>query len=172
MFTLLCVMFNKLSMSFRERSAWVTLVVLLAVYIPYFTRISHLAERGTLSFPTLVDLFVSALVLQIIVAVIAQIAISIGTRHEAKDERDRAIEAKAFRNAYIVFSAVVSCAAIWMLMFSLFPQSATHDSWLSAAGISQVLLLCLLCGRGHEIRHSRRLLPARSLTHACSPGSQ
>ncbi|MDQ6913310.1 MAG: hypothetical protein M3128_10600 [Verrucomicrobiota bacterium] len=137
-------MYNKLSMSFREKSAWITLLLLLAVYGPYFIHISHLAQNGELSLPALVKIFISALFLQIIVAVIAHVAISIGRRVEAKDERDRAIEAKAFRNGYFVFISAISCAAIGILMLSPFPEPAANSGWLSGAGISQILLLCMV----------------------------
>lgn len=136
-------MFNNLNISFREKSAWITLAVLLFVYTPYFARVVRLADRDQLSIPNVIGLFVSALVLQILLAIVAHIVISIGARRETKDERDRAIEAKAFRNGYFIFSFLICTAAIGMLTLGLAPGSAALP-WISVAGISQALLLCLV----------------------------
>lgn len=137
-------MFNKLHLSFREKSAWITLLVLLFVYLPYFSRVSRFAQRAELSLPTVVGLFIPALILQIALMVIAHIAISVGARDPGRDERDRAIEAKAFRNGYFVFSTAICCAAMWMLTFSTLQKAGEQTAWLSIGGISQVLLLCLV----------------------------
>lgn len=136
-------MFNNLNVSFREKSAWITLAILLLVYTPYFARVLSLAERDQLSIPNVTGLFIPALILQIILAIIAHSVISIGSRQEGKDERDRAIDAKAFRNGYHLFSFLISTTAVGMLTLGLSGRSAWLP-WISVAGISQTLLFSLV----------------------------
>ena len=137
-------MFNRLNLSFREMSAWITLLALLGVYIPYFLHVLHLADRGELSLPAVINLFLSAVFLQVFLTVIAHVVISLVMRHEGKDERDQAVEARAFRNGYFAFTGAISITAIWMLLFSTSQKSTAQSAWLSVAAISQVLLFCFV----------------------------
>ena len=84
-----------------------------------------------------VDAFVAGVFIEIVVAVAAQVAISIRSQVEPADERDCAIQAKAFRNAYYVLTAAICLAAIVITFIGL-AQAPT------AAAATQLILLCLV----------------------------
>ena len=44
-------------LSFREKSAWISLGVILVVYIPYFIYISNLASAGVLTLSSAIGAF-------------------------------------------------------------------------------------------------------------------
>ncbi|HEY4283405.1 MAG TPA: hypothetical protein VGM62_10100 [Chthoniobacterales bacterium] len=147
------------TLSFREKSAWVSLVILLIIYVPYFVYISDLAGRGELDIGTAIGVFTAALFFQIVLAIIAQVAISIRSKTDLKDERDAAIEAKGFRNAYFVLTFGICFAAMFVTMVGLgqgVSELATAKgagatgfghgirTVLSTAAATQLLLLCLV----------------------------
>ncbi len=107
------------TISFREKSAWATLTSLLIVYVPYFTYVFLLASRGQLTVGTALGVFVLGVFFETIVAIIAHIAISIRARVEPMDERDAAIQAKAFKNAYFVLTFGIFFAAMFVTMVGL-----------------------------------------------------
>ena len=123
-------------MSFREKSAWACLLTTLAVFLPYFVyvfwRFGH-EERGTLS---VTPEFIAAVVFAIVLNVGVHIAIAVRTRLEPKDERDRAIEATSYRNAYYVF---LSC--VGMILFIPMPW-LNHT--MTLALMNQVLFVCFI----------------------------
>ena len=147
------------NLSFREKSAWVSLGVILAVYVPYFLYVYGLVQHGELNIGTAIGVFIAALFFQIVLAIVAQIAISIRARIDPKDERDTAINGKAFRNAYFVLIFAVSCAALFITMVGLGQGVAalatgngggatnfvrTIGAVLSPPAAMQILLLCLV----------------------------
>ncbi|MFL6515374.1 MAG: hypothetical protein ACJ8M1_10160 [Chthoniobacterales bacterium] len=142
------------SLSFREKSAWVSLAVLLVVYVPYFCYLWTVADRGLLNIGTAIGLFIAALFFQIVLAVVAQIVISVRAKIDPKDERDAAIDGKAFRNAYFVLTAAICCAALFVTVVSLANgpgagiATAGHvlSGFLSPAAATQILLSCLVIG--------------------------
>lgn len=145
--------------SFREKTAWITLLILLLVYLPYFARILSLAQRGALNFAAVFSLFIPALIFQIVLAIIAAIAISIRARIDPKDERDVAIEGKAFRGAYVVLTFGVCLAALFAVAVglgqNLVEEATAHGSettqfirgirtYFTPAAATQILLFCLV----------------------------
>jgi hypothetical protein len=159
------------TVSFREKSAWATLISLLVVYLPYFIYVFLLASRGQLTVGTALRVFIAGVFFQTIVAILAQIAISIHGRVEPVDERDIAIQANAFRNAYFVLTFGIFFAAMFVLMVGLVHAAPTvahgvpalsdsaHDveetssqfmrnvSTIFSASVGmQVVLLCLVGG--------------------------
>ncbi len=145
------------SLSFREKSAWVSLAVLLVVYIPYFCYVWTLADRGLLNIATAIGVFIAALFFQTVLAVVAQIVIAIRAKADPKDERDAAIDGKAFRNAYFVLTSAICFAAVFVVVMGLAHGAATVDitkadprvahvvrDLLSPAAATQILLSCLV----------------------------
>src|SRR5438477_13140221 len=102
------------NLSFREKSAWISLSILLVVYVPYFIYVCGLVQRGELNIGTAIGIFTAALFFQIVLAIVATITISIRARIDRKDERDAAIEAKAFRNAYVVLTFGICLAGMFV----------------------------------------------------------
>ena len=89
-----------MDMSFREKSAWACLVTTGVVFVPYFTFIAQLASRGELLLPRVAVAFVAAELAQIVLASVYMTFIALRTRQEPRDERDTAIENRAFRSAH------------------------------------------------------------------------
>ena len=123
-------------MSFREKSAWACVLTTLAVFVPYFVyvfwRFGH-EELGTIS---VTPEFVAAVVFAVLLNIGVHIAIALRSRLAPKDERDRAIEATSFRNAYYV---LLCCVGV--IVFTPLP-------WLNGtrtlALMNQVLLACFV----------------------------
>jgi len=95
-------------MSFREKSAWISLVTMLCIFGFYFWSVVHSGPSGGSLLGTIIFLVVVQTVLTIAVAIVAP--------KEAKaprDERDRLIELKATRFAYGLLAGSVACACFF-----------------------------------------------------------
>ena len=143
-----------MEMSFREKSAWISLVLIVLVFGPYFwlvgrsfTGVGHV-HAGTQF--ALITLFV---VLEIVV----HIAIAIQSPRDArapKDERETLIDLMATRTAfYVLFVGA---------LFSIFTMHFRLNVWQ----ISQMVLLLHRGRRAREVRPADRSLPPGLLTWA------
>lgn len=92
-------------LSYQEKSLWGSLVVELAVYVPYFA-FHHQNSIGKVA-----GMIVAIIVLQIIL----QSLIAAFTRNRIRDERDRLIELRGYRVGYltIVSLMVVGLGMLW-----------------------------------------------------------
>jgi len=118
-------------MSFREKSAWICLVTTVLVFVPYFAFVFvSFSPRGN-SLRSSIGAFVAAICWQILLNVGAHIAIGIRAGREPKDERDVAIEAKAYRNAYLVLVGLA-----WTVPFVSMPIAGA----LGQGGLTFVVL--------------------------------
>jgi len=135
---------ESISMSFREKSAWASLAVMLVVYVPYFVHVLRLFGQGDLKGGGLLGQFIGAVVFQILLLIIVHIVIAIQCRQGQADERDRAIEAGSYKIAYLAligsFFVVLPCAI--SLVFALKP--ALVSSLVGLPFLSQLLLLCFV----------------------------
>ena len=134
-------------MSFREKSAWIGLLINIVVFGPYFLKVFAPLRRGDLELDWggLLGTFIGACVLLGILSIVFNIALAIHERDEPTDERDRAIEAKAFRVAYYVL--VTSCVLAGFALFALGGVAelpVLEHSAPAYALMSQVLLLGLV----------------------------
>ena len=131
-------------MSFREKSAWASLAVMLLVYVPYFVHVFRLFGRGELKGGVLLWQFISAVVFQVFLLIVVHIVIAIQSRQHQADERDRAIEATSYKIAYLAlissFFVALPCAI--SLVFALKP--ALVPSLVGLPFLSQLLLLCFV----------------------------
>ncbi len=100
-------------MSFREKSAWISLLSTSVIYAVYFRSVFR-SGRGAAGFQfgglleTIIALVVVQTVLSIVVAVLAP--------NEAKaprDERERLIDLRATRFAYGALAGGVACACFF-----------------------------------------------------------
>ena len=132
------------NVSFREKSAWASLAIMLVVFVPYFVGIFRHFARGELTGGYVLGEFLSAAAFQVVLLVVVHVAIAIRSGQESKDERDIAIESKAFRNAYFVLisSCFVIIPGVIALGFSLDPGSVNRLT--APAFLSQLLLLCFI----------------------------
>jgi hypothetical protein len=105
-------------LSFREKSLWLMIVSLVIAFGFYFTNAlrAHfaLARRGEAGALTVtaaqVGLFVVAVVLSVVLAVLGHVLIAIIDRRGETDERDRLISLKGERNGSFVLATGVFCS--------------------------------------------------------------
>lgn len=128
-----------MEMSFREKSAWACLVTTGVVYLPYFAYIGQLIAQGQLRLPLLVVAFVGAVIAQVVLMIVYQSVIALRTRQEPKDERDRAIELVATRNAHWVL-----VVALWLLVPGGTMLTPVFPVLSSVLVIGQLGLLCFV----------------------------
>ena len=110
-------MTNENRMSFREKSAWISLLSYLAFYGYYFWVLSSVVAAGRATSFGFGALLVRVMFLLVVVEVILQVAIALRAPHEAEagaDEREQLISLKATRVAFqvVMIGAAVVCAAI------------------------------------------------------------
>jgi hypothetical protein len=105
-------------MSFREKSAWISLISILAVFGYYFAQVGReLSAVGPLPPPAFLGQYLAAVILLVIVQIVLNIVAAVGTRlsggdmNTARDEREKLIELKANRFALYIMQAGALTAA-------------------------------------------------------------
>jgi len=108
-------------MSFRETSAWISVISLLAVFGFYFTVVARAFDSGPLPPPAFLDEYLSAVVLLVVVQIALHVIAAVATKasgdaETARDEREQLIELKANRFGYFIVlsGAVMVAGAIGM----------------------------------------------------------
>jgi hypothetical protein len=95
-------------LSFREKTAWISLLSLSGIYAWYFWSAFGSGSRfGGL---------LAAIVALVIVQTVLTVAVAVAAPREAKaprDERDRLIDLRATRFAYAVLAGCVACACFF-----------------------------------------------------------
>ena len=92
-------------MAFKEKIAWLSLVGMIVAYGVYFALAVPLVRRGEGTTLQLIGLLAAVLVAQMIVVILASIALAIHAGRDAQapaDERDRAIARRGAAAAYYV----------------------------------------------------------------------
>jgi uncharacterized membrane protein len=100
-------------MSFREKSAWISLLSMILIYGSYFWSASYsTTHSGAVRFGGLLG----TVVLLVVVQIILTIAVAIFAPKDAKaprDERDRLIDLRATRFAYAALATSVAFACFF-----------------------------------------------------------
>ncbi len=100
-------------MSFREKSAWISMLSMLAIYGFYFGSVIHAgSQAGGARSGGLLGTIVALVVVQVLLT----IAVAMFTPREAKaprDERDKLIELRAMRVAYSGLATSVALACLF-----------------------------------------------------------
>ena len=100
-------------MSFREKTAWISMLSMLAIYGFYFWSVIHAGPQpGGFHFGGLLATIVALVILQTVLT----IAVAIFKPAEAKvprDERDKLIELRAMRVAYSGLATSVALACFF-----------------------------------------------------------
>jgi uncharacterized membrane protein len=100
-------------MSFREKSAWISMLSMSGIYGFYFWSVLHAGPRpGGFHFGGLLETIIALVVFEIVLTVV----VAIFTPKEAKaprDERDKLIELRAMRVAYAGLAAGVVLACFF-----------------------------------------------------------
>lgn len=127
-------MTERLPMSFREKSAWISLVLLLGVFIPFFWN-SYRQLTGQIDPSSAVGTAFMLLAVFVLLEIVLQAALAIRAPREAQaptDERERLIEMRATRIAFHVL-LVGALAGVGM-------QHIRNSPWL----IAQVVFLSIV----------------------------
>ena len=131
-------------MSFREKSAWASLLSTLVVYIPYFVYVLSPSVREGWTLGDALGAFIGTVTIHVILQIAIHIAIAIQTRQEMKDERDAMIEMRSDRIAYhVVVSAcfiVVPC--VYGLGLGFFRTYLIENA--TAEFLCQLFLMCFV----------------------------
>jgi hypothetical protein len=100
-------------MTFREKSAWISLISMASIYGVYFSSVVHTGPKaGGSRFGGLLGTIIALVVVQIVLTV----AVAIFAPAEAKaprDERDQLIELRAMRVAYAALGTGVAFACFF-----------------------------------------------------------
>ena len=100
-------------MSFREKSAWISLLSMTGIYALYFWSAFHSRpSAGSFHFSGLLETIIALIIVQTALT----IAVAIFAPKEAKaprDERDRLIDLRATRLAYAALATSVACACFF-----------------------------------------------------------
>ncbi len=100
-------------MSFREKSAWISVLSMSGIYGLYFWSVVHAGQQGGgFHFGGLLGTIIALVVVQVVLTV----AVAIFTPKEAKaprDERDKLIELRAMRVAYAGLATGVAVACFF-----------------------------------------------------------
>lgn len=93
----------------NERLAWVCLVSIAIVYIPYFSFLTYSIQTSSLHLSVVTVSFVAAIIAQMFITGIPAAIVGILDRKQVTDERDIAIRHKASTLAYV---CLISCVLI------------------------------------------------------------
>lgn len=100
-------------MSFREKSAWISMLSMSGIYGFYFWSVVHAGpQAGGFHFGGLLETIIALVVVQIVLTV----AVAIFKPSEAKaprDERDKLIELRAMRVAYAGLATSIALACFF-----------------------------------------------------------
>jgi hypothetical protein len=106
---------ENLDMSFKEKSIWASLLIMLLVYSKYFLYVFEGLAAGTLDKGDISGLFLGAVITLIIYHIVFHIILAIFNvkqAEEASDERDRMIANKAGNiSGWVLGFAVLTIAA-------------------------------------------------------------
>jgi hypothetical protein len=95
-------------MSFREKSAWINLVAIVLVYGFYAWRLWGAPPTRLGAIAALIG----STILMIIISVTGHVALAIGRRPEAIDERDALVGLRSARNGFHALAA-----GVWAVIF-------------------------------------------------------
>lgn len=121
-------------MSFREKAAWLCLGETIIIWGAYFLYVFQLIAEGCYETGTSIPVFIGAVSLSVLLNGIYAMLTGVKARHEPKDERDLAIEARSYRYAYHLL--LVSLGVV--IFTPMFWWSAS----LALALKTELLLLC------------------------------
>lgn len=100
-------------MSFREKSAWISLLSMAGIYGFYFWSVIHAGPQASgFHFGGLLGTIIALVVVQVVLTV--AVAISAPTEAKApRDERDKLIELRAMRVAYAGLATGIALACFF-----------------------------------------------------------
>lgn len=138
-------------MSFREKSAWACLVTTLSIYGVYFLSAFHAYDAGPINGMDAILRFAAAVVAQIVVLIVAHVVFAVRSDEPTResgssvpDERDVAIDQKAFRNGYYVLAIAVMLSILAIIGREVITAAGGAEFPLTPYVIGHGLLLCFV----------------------------
>jgi archaellum biogenesis protein FlaJ (TadC family) len=129
------------NMSYREKSTWISFVLLLAISIPFFYQFLRI-ESGRSSSEASFHLFLALVILFIVGEIVLHAIIAMQSPRDArapKDERERLIDLKAMRVAFFVLMT----GALLVVVLVHFPvdRFAILQALLLAVVVAELTML-------------------------------
>ncbi|NQZ81995.1 MAG: hypothetical protein HRT52_13350 [Colwellia sp.] len=112
-------------MSYKERSIWASLAILIYIWFEYFSGMNQLYGSQKLTVDSINELLLDAVIMTIVLEILLQIVIAIIDHKDAnydEDERDKLITLHGCNNAYY-FLLVGAHLAVF---YSVFPTLKTY----------------------------------------------
>lgn len=123
-----------MNISFREKSLWISLVSTVLVFGYYLVRALHVRHHPEQTEQLLVT-FIGAIMFLVIVQIVLQSYLAIRSRNEADiiDERDKLIELKSIKVAYVILMI-----GVWLSVVSLL----LHQSAIFMLNVIMFFFIC------------------------------
>jgi hypothetical protein len=89
---------STMSLTFREKSIWASLIIMSVVWVNYFVRVQPMLADSSISRVGSIGLFVGAVVTLVVLEIVVHIVLAVSntkTADQAADERDKLINNKA-----------------------------------------------------------------------------
>jgi hypothetical protein len=134
-------------MSFREKSAWVTLTAILLVFLLYVLHAPHLTDPGLWEVHILLACIVAFVVIELVAYIVLRLRYSEDAR-TPKDERERLIDLKAIRLAARVY-------VIGSFLAVLFGLHLAHDGRAVGSLILVAFVIAEIVNYGARIYYYR-----------------
>jgi DNA integrity scanning protein DisA with diadenylate cyclase activity len=107
-------------MSYKERSTWISLAILVYIWFDYFAQLFSLQNAEQLTVEAVNSLLLAVVVKTIILEIVLQIVLAVIDHKDAnyaEDERDKLISLHGSRNAYTILSVGV----LFIVFHTVFP---------------------------------------------------
>jgi hypothetical protein len=129
------------NLSFREKSTWISFLLLLAISVPFFYQFIQI-ERGAASSRASFHLFLLLVIVFVVGEIVLHALIVMQSPRDArapKDERERLIDLKAMRVAFFVLLA----GALMVIVLVHFPvdRFAILQALLFAVVVAELAML-------------------------------
>ena len=137
-------------MSFREKSAWISFVLLLLIFGPYVWNVSRVLE-GEVEIRTAFHISLALVAAFVLLEIVLHVAIAMRAPREArapKDERERLIEMRATRIAFQVL-VLGALASAGLMHF-------TRSAWAVGQHVLMAVVVAELVKFGGQILYFRR----------------
>lgn len=111
-------------MSYKERSTWISLAILIYIWLEYFLALYSLHADSQLTVETVNSLLLSVVIKTIVLEILLQITLAIIDNKDADysaDERDKLISLRGSRYAY----GILSIGALLTVLYTVFPTLST-----------------------------------------------
>ena len=103
-------------MSYREKSAWLSLIAIAVVFVPYFVLSAHRPQTAALPDLGQLALFAVTVIVQVLILVAGHVLLHLAAPADSRlppDERDQQIERRSMQRAYyVLISGVIMVGCV------------------------------------------------------------